>query len=998
MWIKTIVLVGCVLATLGSEEQRSNNKKKEDPRGKRNLQYLAHHYNGPHSYLERRISTGSQIPSLYHSQFFPGPRSYSPYHKGRPHSLYPPPYAVQMEPLVHYSQRDPLYDTNTLSLNADGQDDLLTDNNHLSENVYGPQKHVVERPVYIKEPEPIIEIIIKESNVTLPPPPAPPTPPPKKKEQVQVFYVKYKKNPNGHGKESVIYDKPIPAISQPVPEEHEEPQPYHHHHQEVVTSPPPPSTTLRTIIRPDSETYHSPSGVKVTFGKESFDYDKRSSKPEDLKASPGDHRSIQFPQGRQLSSFPPSVPRRPSNHNFNPSTNSRQPQPYRPFNFFRQQTQNFRPNPQQYSTLPKFPEFSQPPKTSQRFPPPRPVPPQFQRQPVPYQPFEALRTQPPIQFRPQTHFPVTQSPITEKPHFNQFRQQFNQAKPPSSQYHTLPQFQQENNFPQRPEPQFQQPQQRPEPQFQQPQQRPEHFQQPQFQQPSIIPPGGELIQSLPKFEQHISVSEPSPSQFQYQPQSKKQEPQQQFQYQPQPKQPEPQQQFQYQTQPKPQEPQQQFQYQQKTKQPEFQYQQQPKQEFQYQQQPKQEFKYQQQQSSVQVEKPKQHQHSPDQLQQQLREANAFQESIRHSSPQFFNFQQPQYYQTSPKPTTPRPTTSTTTQEPEKPSTTTKDPKVLNAQLPDEVPDDLRQQLLSSGILNNADISVLDYDKVGDIPLSALPPDQLANFYSAGGAQQIAAGSEPVPAVADRQFEAEASEIHEVTAKPEVQMKVVRYDPESDRGQQVQEAYVKNDATQVEPVVLNDEKYNRYLPLKVSGAQFPIPDVPELKGKKISSVVVLAPVKYDFASSRQTRDAKEVELVEGQFLKELLEDPSTENFKRFLENENRTRSDRQAVILLVTGPNEAKEREIFMYDLATQTVSKLNGELSSAFVNAAEANSLKDTKASASEIVETRVPVIDPQSDLETEASENLESFVDVSGIPVDDDLTASETRHSKTGV
>lgn len=57
--------------------------------------------------------------------------------------------------------------------------------------------------------------------------------------------------------------------------------------------------------------------------------------------------------------------------------------------------------------------------------------------------------------------------------------------------------------------------------------------------------------------------------------------------------------------------------------------------------------------------------------------------------------------------------------------------MLEAQLPDEVPDDLRQQLLSSGILNNADISILDYDKVGDIPLSALPPDQLANFYGAG---------------------------------------------------------------------------------------------------------------------------------------------------------------------------------------------------------------------------------------------------------------------------
>ena len=92
----------------------------------------------------------------------------------------------------------------------------------------------------------------------------------------------------------------------------------------------------------------------------------------------------------------------------------------------------------------------------------------------------------------------------------------------------------------------------------------------------------------------------------------------------------------------------------------------------------------------------------------------------------------------------------------------------------------------------------------------------------------------------------------------------------------------------------------------------------------------------------------------------------------------------------------------MYDIATQTVSKLDGELSSAFVDAAEANSSDpDTKTSASSIVETRVPVPDPDDDLEAHGSENLESFVDVSGIPVGDDLTASESRQllgiSKTG-
>ena len=52
-------------------------------------------------------------------------------------------------------------------------------------------------PVYVTEPEPIIEIIVQDSNVTLPPPPRPlppPTPAPPTPEPVHVFYVKYSAN------------------------------------------------------------------------------------------------------------------------------------------------------------------------------------------------------------------------------------------------------------------------------------------------------------------------------------------------------------------------------------------------------------------------------------------------------------------------------------------------------------------------------------------------------------------------------------------------------------------------------------------------------------------------------------------------------------------------------------------------------------------------------------------------------------------------------------
>lgn len=66
-----------------------------------------------------------------------------------------------------------------------------------------------QQPQYIEAPEPIIEIIIKESNETLPAPTALQyqAPRKKKKEQVQVFYVKYNKDKE-HG---LVIDDPIPG-------------------------------------------------------------------------------------------------------------------------------------------------------------------------------------------------------------------------------------------------------------------------------------------------------------------------------------------------------------------------------------------------------------------------------------------------------------------------------------------------------------------------------------------------------------------------------------------------------------------------------------------------------------------------------------------------------------------------------------------------------------------------------------------------------------------
>lgn len=61
---------------------------------------------------------------------------------------------------------------------------------------------------YVEAPEPIIEIIIKDSNETLPiPEPVKYQPTKKKKEHVQVFYVKYNKDE----KKGLIIDDPVPG-------------------------------------------------------------------------------------------------------------------------------------------------------------------------------------------------------------------------------------------------------------------------------------------------------------------------------------------------------------------------------------------------------------------------------------------------------------------------------------------------------------------------------------------------------------------------------------------------------------------------------------------------------------------------------------------------------------------------------------------------------------------------------------------------------------------
>lgn len=221
-------------------------------------------------------------------------------------------------------------------------------------------------------------------------------------------------------------------------------------------------------------------------------------------------------------------------------------------------------------------------------------------------------------------------------------------------------------------------------------------------------------------------------------------------------------------------------------------------------------------------------------------------------------------------------------------------------------------------------SILDYDKVGDISLDQLPAEHLANFYGAGGASQISSSNRVLNIVKPNGDQVTGLEITDddkieekkfktVPKKHNVDLKVVRFDSSNQKS--VADKYIKQDSTVLPSVDIN-QSYNRYLPLKVSGEQFPIPDVETLRNKKISSVVVLAPVDgfisndhsgvedsdediiEDGRYERDVIDSKEIKFFAGDSLKTLLRKPTKENFKNWLQKEAKTNVEMQSVVLLV----------------------------------------------------------------------------------------------------
>ncbi|KAG5677914.1 hypothetical protein PVAND_007630 [Polypedilum vanderplanki] len=366
---------------------------------------------------------------------------------------------------------------------------------------------------------------------------------------------------------------------------------------------------------------------------------------------------------------------------------------------------------------------------------------------------------------------------------------------------------------------------------------------------------------------------------------------------------------------------------------------------------------------------------------------------------------------APTPSTVAPTTArkvvsstTTTSQPKVSSTTNKPPAYFD--LPDEIPDDLRKQLEESGVLENAQISILDYDKIGDTSLQDLPPEHLANFFSAGGGAQIGASNKVISVLKpngesvddkvevlqnNRDVAKLLSNAGKLPVKKEdVSLKVVKFDMQSHRNSP--EQYIQQDA-KVLPTTNHNQNYSRYLPIKINSAHFPIPDAEELRGKKISSVVVLAPVSQDEENNndeghqedRDAFEAKQIKFLTGEILKNLIKKPSSENFKKWLEREQKTNPDLQSVVLLVTKDNLTNEQEIYMYDIATKSVSRLSGELSSKFVNVAEENAAAQDENGS--LMAEQIDRIDTniEEDQEAEPSNIVESIASLDAKPEEEE-------------
>lgn len=173
---------------------------------------------------------------------------------------------------------------------------------------------------------------------------------------------------------------------------------------------------------------------------------------------------------------------------------------------------------------------------------------------------------------------------------------------------------------------------------------------------------------------------------------------------------------------------------------------------------------------------------------------------------------------------------------------------------------------------NAQISILDYDKIGSTNLQDLPPDHLEHFFSAGGGA-LAGSSNKVISV----------------AKPDE--KHVKKDTGLKSKEKPQQQLISDD--------IKKTKYSRYESFKLNGDNFPLPQIEELENKISKKVVILTPITNEEDESGPQSEIKRQKISGDELLRNLLRKQSTYNFEQWLSREERKNSEDQSVILLLT---------------------------------------------------------------------------------------------------
>lgn len=241
-----------------------------------------------HQYLQQQVPSQTLIAGHPHQPYSPQGALYGPNQYNQ----------FSQQPL------DPSLASSTLQQKILPQQPFPAGSAHSAVTARYPEAY----PIYVTEPDPIIEIIVQDSNMTLPAMPTlppPPPPPPPTPEPVHVFYVKYSQKNNtpvfdnyyGQSNHHIQLEQPISSVPVRGPDRNgmlpvddgqdSMPQSSIQHqniYNALYTSSPEPgisttpapstTTTLRTIIRPDrNEFSQGGSGLVVSFDNPAVEHE-----------------------------------------------------------------------------------------------------------------------------------------------------------------------------------------------------------------------------------------------------------------------------------------------------------------------------------------------------------------------------------------------------------------------------------------------------------------------------------------------------------------------------------------------------------------------------------------------------------------------------------------------------------------------------------------------------------------------------------------------------